>query len=52
MDFLVWPDGSWVAAQDYDDFADAWRGDDFVRIDVAPYQDIDVMAAAAVGLLP
>ena len=34
MKIYVWPDASWVAAEDFGDYQDAWRGDDYAILDV------------------
>jgi len=34
MEIMVWPDNSWMEAEDYEDVLDQWRGDDFTRLRV------------------
>jgi len=31
---FVWPDGSWLPCDEYEDYTDAWRGDDYVETSV------------------
>jgi hypothetical protein len=33
MEIYVWPDCSWMPAEDYEDVRDGWRGDDFLAIE-------------------
>ena len=34
MTIYVWPDASWVYAQDFCDYQDSWRGDDYAILEV------------------
>ena len=34
VEVLVWPDGSWMYADDHEDVVDAWRGDDYFTMSV------------------
>jgi len=43
MEIYVWPDCSWMAAEDYEDARDGWRGDDFLSIEAPDSgQDHDI----------
>jgi hypothetical protein len=37
--FFTYPDGSYVAVEDYDEVADAWRGDDFTAKEAIDYKE-------------
>lgn len=48
MKIYVWPDGTWVAVDDYCEVADAWRGDDYYTLDVPDsilHEDVDTYVA-------
>jgi len=38
---FMWPDGSWVYADDHEDGLDSWRGYDFRELKVPVWIDVD-----------
>lgn len=52
MRIFVWPDGSWMYADEHEDIIDSWRGDDYVELLVDSWwdeEDIDRKAMDAVS---
>ena len=42
---LVWPDGGWVDASEYEAVIDAWRGDDYETLDADSERAQEIMCA-------
>lgn len=43
---FIWPDASWMYAEDYDDVRDRWRGDDFIDMNTELTNEEDINALA------